>query len=289
MAISIKHAFQSAKGDGGDATLVRPSNWNADHATSMATGKLLGRLTAGTGAFEEIPISAFIANALNSADGAAFLAALGVGGFNTGDVKWSYRINPPDPGWIIWDNVNGTIGNAASGATIRANADCLALWTLLYTNVVDTYAPVSGGRTGNAVTDFNAGKTMRLNLTGRAPVGAGNGTTGITTRALGTTFGAETHTLLETESATHYHPVFLYDPGHAHGFTAAVAGSSTGGGAFGAAGPPQAAGTALATTGISVRDTAGGGGTANRTATAGGGQAHNNMQPSVALYAHVKL
>lgn len=29
--MQIKHTFQSAKSDGGDATLVRPSNWNANH------------------------------------------------------------------------------------------------------------------------------------------------------------------------------------------------------------------------------------------------------------------
>jgi hypothetical protein len=30
--MAVTHAFVSAKSDGGDATLVRPSNWNADHA-----------------------------------------------------------------------------------------------------------------------------------------------------------------------------------------------------------------------------------------------------------------
>lgn len=29
--MALKHTFQSAKADGGDATLVRPSNWNDDH------------------------------------------------------------------------------------------------------------------------------------------------------------------------------------------------------------------------------------------------------------------
>jgi len=29
--MAIKHAFTSAKADGGDATLVRPSNWNDNH------------------------------------------------------------------------------------------------------------------------------------------------------------------------------------------------------------------------------------------------------------------
>ena len=32
--MAIKHAFQSAKSDGGDSTLVRPSDWNANHAVS---------------------------------------------------------------------------------------------------------------------------------------------------------------------------------------------------------------------------------------------------------------
>lgn len=35
--MTIKHAFQSAKADGGDTSLVRPSNWNADHAIDNGT------------------------------------------------------------------------------------------------------------------------------------------------------------------------------------------------------------------------------------------------------------
>jgi hypothetical protein len=58
LAISITHTFVSGKADGGDATLVRPSNWNAALTTSMATANLVGRTTAGTGSFEEIAVSA---------------------------------------------------------------------------------------------------------------------------------------------------------------------------------------------------------------------------------------
>ena len=54
MTVSLKHTFTSAKADGGDATLVQPSNWNAEHTLTCATGKLLGRSSAGTGAVEEI-------------------------------------------------------------------------------------------------------------------------------------------------------------------------------------------------------------------------------------------
>lgn len=56
MAVSLKHAFTSAKADGADTSVVRPSDWNAEHVLTQATGKLLGRTTAGTGATEEISV-----------------------------------------------------------------------------------------------------------------------------------------------------------------------------------------------------------------------------------------
>jgi len=49
MAVQIKHAFVSLKGDGSDLTQVQPSNWNANHVLTQATGKVLGRVTAGAG------------------------------------------------------------------------------------------------------------------------------------------------------------------------------------------------------------------------------------------------
>lgn len=54
MTVSLKHAFQSAKPDGADTSIVRPSDWNAEHVLTQASGKLLGRTSAGTGATEEI-------------------------------------------------------------------------------------------------------------------------------------------------------------------------------------------------------------------------------------------
>lgn len=198
MTIQIKHAFTSAKGDGGDATLVRPSNWNATHTTSMATGNILGRMTAGAGSFEELPTTAYMVAALAAADKAALIAALGIGVFDTGDIKFS-----ADPaaaaGWIAY-NGEGTISNAAAGGTVRANADCLELWKILYVNITDTFCPVSGGRTGSdatsATNDFNAGKTMGLpRFSGRAIIGAGTGST-LTARAAGAYGGAENATLV---------------------------------------------------------------------------------------------
>jgi hypothetical protein len=56
MTVSLKHIFQSAKTDSTDTTLIQPSNWNEEHELELATNKLLGRATAGTGAAEEISI-----------------------------------------------------------------------------------------------------------------------------------------------------------------------------------------------------------------------------------------
>lgn len=57
MTLSVKHAFTSAKGDSGDPTLIQPSNWNAEHTITAASGKVLGRDTSSAGAIQELPIA----------------------------------------------------------------------------------------------------------------------------------------------------------------------------------------------------------------------------------------
>lgn len=80
MAISLKHAFNSAKADGTDSTLVQPSNWNAEHTLTLAGARLLGRGAAGNGAAEEIAVSARFAlttGNLDLSDGALSADAAG--------------------------------------------------------------------------------------------------------------------------------------------------------------------------------------------------------------------
>lgn len=77
MAVTIKHDFVSLKGDGSDLTQVQPSNWNANHVLTQASGKVLGRVTAGVGATEEIDWSAFGRSWLNAANASAALGLLG--------------------------------------------------------------------------------------------------------------------------------------------------------------------------------------------------------------------
>lgn len=122
----------------------------------------------------------------------------------------------------------GTIGNAASSASVRANADTALLFAYLYANFSNTLCPVSGGRGANAATDYAANKTITLpdaqarglicidNLgpggtaTGRLTGGliaAGNATTP------GSSGGEAAHTNLVTEMPAHTHTVPLSTSG----------------------------------------------------------------------------
>ena len=114
--------------------------------------------------------------------GAAPTADLGVAnklyadqhGFTTGDVKLTLKTSA-DTSWVLMND--GSIGSASSGATTRANADTSDLYTLIWTNVTDTWAPVAGGRGGSAAADFAANKALTLPKTlGRALAGYGTGT-----------------------------------------------------------------------------------------------------------------
>lgn len=144
-------------------------------------------------------------------------------GFDTGDIRDTLS-NTARTGWVYL--AGRSIGNAASGATERAHADCLALYILAYTTLTNAEAPVSGGRTGNATNDFNNGKTLTLpDARGRVSAGkddmggstAGrltSGASGIVGTTLGASGGAQTVTLTTAEMPAHAHG--LNDPGHSH-------------------------------------------------------------------------
>lgn len=185
----------------------------------------------------------------------ALAAAIESGSWRTGDVKWTYDV--VHNGWV---NLNdGTIGDLGSGATTRANADTVNLYTLLWNNVSDGNCPVSSGRGVSAAADFGAGKTIRLPLTrGRVAGAIGTGS-GLTARSLGETVGEETHVLTVNELASHTHDANPMRDNNNNNDAHPAAGEL---------GAPQ--------------------GTFNTTA-AGGDDPHNNMQPSTFLRMVVKL
>ncbi len=79
--------------------------------------------------------------------------------FTTADIKSTHKTTA-DPGWIMWNN--GSIGNASSGATNRANSDTQALFVHYWNTLTDTICPVSSGRGASALADFNANKSLSL-------------------------------------------------------------------------------------------------------------------------------
>lgn len=54
MAISLKHAFESPVTDAGNPDEVSPDDWNAEHVLTQAQDRILGRVSSGTGATEEL-------------------------------------------------------------------------------------------------------------------------------------------------------------------------------------------------------------------------------------------
>lgn len=176
-------------------------------------------------------------------------------GWSTGDVKLTMKA-AADSGWLLCND--GTIGNAVSGGTSRANADCEALFALLWNNVTNTYAAVSGGRGANAAADWAAGKTIALTkMLGRALGIAGTGAS-LSARAHGATTGTETHLLTTAEM-----------PSHTHTINASINSNraTSSGGSEGI---------------MSQLST-------SNTQSQGGGGAHNNMQPTTFLNAMIKL
>jgi len=156
-----------------------------------------------------------------------------------------------------WSGVETELGSSGTGATIPtgsvipfAGITAPTGWLLCNGAAVSrsTYSTLFGViqttyGVGDGSTTFNL-----PDLLGRTPIGAGQGS-GLTNRPLAQKIGAETHTLTIPEMPSHNH---TYQPG----------GSGT------TAGFPTQA----------IRST-----TLLNTGLTGGGQAHNNIQPSLAL------
>lgn len=102
-------------------------------------------------------------------------------GYETGDIKVRFD-DQVISGFV---RANGkTIGNAASGATERANADTEALFTHFWNRDANhNLLTISGGRGASAAADYAAAKTIALpNAEGAALMGLGNMGNGASSR-----------------------------------------------------------------------------------------------------------
>lgn len=205
--------------------------------------------------------------------------------YKTGDLKARYGEGFID-GYV---RCNGrSVGTATSGATERANSDCQELYEYLW--AADPNLAVAGGRGVSANADWSANKPIDLpDFRGRTIVGLddmgnipANIITGLTD--LGEKVGAEKHTLVTAEIPVHKHNITVNNSANQP-----IVIATQGGGSFNGAFPyalVRADGTAGTTT------TAADLPNHNHTATAadtGGGSAHNNVQPSLAVTVYIRL
>lgn len=181
--------------------------------------------------------------------------------------------------------LNGrSIGSATSGASERANSDTQPLYEYLWN--IDSAIVITGGRGASATADFGANKPLVLpSWRGRSLVGLdtmGNTAAGVLPDAddIGWEGGAREHTLTVAQMPSHAHPIT--DPGHRHDLNyttplfAPDSDRGSGGSIFSldnvATNPP----TTTNQTGITINN-------------AGGGAAHNNVQPSKACSVYMRL
>ena len=161
----------------------------------------------------------------------------GLGGFTTGDGKVTLK-SVAEAGWVMMND--GTIGSVGSGSSTRANADCQALFTLMFNNIGDPSAPLltstgtattrAAQGTASAAWAANCRMTLPKQL-GRSLFVGGPGA-GLTNRVLGEAFGSETHSQTPSEMASHTHSYSDFthshgvsDPTHGHNFYESATGS----------------------------------------------------------------
>jgi hypothetical protein len=129
MTLSLTHTKVSGKSDGGDATLVQPSDWNDEHDLTLAAGKIMGRDTSGAGAVQELPLSF---DASGNADFTAAQGGLGVptgttgqrlGGARNGVFRYNTTLGTFE-GMIagVWTAVLGAVSPAITGTASLVNA-----------------------------------------------------------------------------------------------------------------------------------------------------------------------
>ena len=164
-------------------------------------------------------------------------------------------------------------------------------WALLDGQLIPrAINPVLFGRYGTRYGTGDGSTTFGLpNAKGRVFAHVDGGAAILTGAMLGAVLGAEKHSLTIAELANHAHPAYINDPGHDHDYRGVdydpASGSNGPNGGGGAEYWPKNRTTASKGTGVRVWD----GTTYDSTARVGSGAAHNNVQPTIALNAQVKL
>lgn len=256
----------------------------------MASGSTHVRLTDSTGLVQFDYPSMLVIGASGGGGGGGTVDPTTI--LQTGDEKIRYGTGTL-AGFVRENGL--TIGSAVSGATERANADTQNLFVYLYNT--DPNLVVSGGRTGNALNDFNANKTIVLpDMRGRVSagldgmgnalagrIGSGAGSFGANNNTLGAAGGAEVHTLtvaqLPSITSSASNSITVTGPsGHTMSIDGTVVSDpGTGGAGNHITNAALGTGTFTGSNSISV------------TSTGTTGSAHDTMAPAMLKTVYIKL
>lgn len=194
--MQITHTFVSTVSDGSNATLVRPSNWNAAHTITGTANTLAGYNSSG--APQDVNVSTGL-----SLSGSALLCTVTE---ITGVVKMWLTTTAPT-GYLLCD------GSAVSRTTYAA----------LFAVIGTAYGIGDGSTTFN-VPDMRDSVGIGVSpgsLSGRP-----------TLRTIGQSGGEETHVLITTELAAHTHTYNLATAGSYVSINTSNAGNSALNGLF---------------------------------------------------------
>ena len=198
MAVSLKHTFVSAIPDGADTSVVRPSNWNAEHTLTGTVNTLMG--FDATGASQSVTVGSgltYSAGSLTATGGGSgtvtSVAALTLGTSGTdltstvanGTTTPVITLNVPTASasnrGVLSSTDWTTFNNKGSGTITSVTATAPVVSTGGTTPVISmaaATASVNGYLTSTDWTTFNnKGSGTVTSVTGTSPVVSSGGTT----------------------------------------------------------------------------------------------------------------
>jgi microcystin-dependent protein len=260
---------------GGTATAYTVSSYEAFDTLARLGGQIIAFTPHATnGATVTLNVDSLGAKPLRSAPATELLAGTLIQGtpylalYNNSDAAFylhgfygnPYNV-PLAAGLDYW---GPTTPNSAFAFPV-GQAISRGTYASLFALIGTTYGPGDGSTTFNLPDKTGRVSAMKESSATRLTSSYFGGTS----TSMGAVGGSESHTLTTAQLAAHTHVNTLSDPGHTHSYNTPASFGASGSGA-GILGTQTGSTTGSSTTGITITN-----------ASAGGGNAHNNVQPTI--------
>lgn len=180
MALELKHKFVSPIADNNDPNEVGPDEWNDDHDLTQATGRMLGRVSAGAGATEELTPTQV--NTLLEVLPLAGGTMTGNIDFDTNYALWEYGVIGPTVsfngvffGYAESGTVTEAIGFTAAATGTGIYGPAVYVQSLDHTNTAGRQVYVADSGVLYAVDPPDPGWSVNDTDTGTYDLGTGAG------------------------------------------------------------------------------------------------------------------